>query len=529
MPGFMLKYHHMTPVVLIILDGFGVGKPDLGNAIYRAKTPTFDYLNKNAFMTSLQASGTAVGLPWGEAGNSEVGHLTIGAGQIIYQYLPRISMAIRDDSFFTNWALEGAVKYVKTQGSRLHIIGLVSSGSVHAHLDHLHGLFELAKRNGLSDIALHAFTDGKDAYDHEALKFLPEVDERMKDMGVGGIASIIGRHFAMDRDQNWDRTEKAYRLLVRGEGIAIQDIAGYINASYKQGIADDMIQPAVIVPRGGSPVVVQDKDAIIFFNFREDSARQLTHVFCDAQFDHFERVALPNLHFITMTEYEKGLSARAAFLPPQVNDTLGKAVAEKGFRQLRVAETEKYAHITYFFDGVKEVVYPLEERILVPSQSIAHTDDRPEMRAPEITDVITAALDKGEFSFIAANFANADMVGHTGNIEAAIRAIEILDTSLNRILRAMTKHNYVLIVTADHGNAEEKLDPNSGYRLSEHTTNPVPFWAIGAGIVGQNIEGALYEREPTGFLSDVAPTVLSLMEIPLPKEMTGHNLLEHRE
>ena len=516
----------MTPAALIILDGFGIGKPNLGNAIYRARTPTFDYLNKSAFVAALQASGTAVGLPWGEAGNSEVGHLTIGAGQIIYQYLPRISMAIRDGSFFNNWALEGAAKYVRAQNTTLHLMGLVSSGSVHAYIDHLYGLLELAKKEGIGKVAVHVFTDGKDALPNEAIKFLPAVEERMRRIGVGRIASIIGRHWSMDRDQNWDRIEKAYRLLTAGEGIAIEDIASYIDKAYKQGLTDDRLEPALVLTADGHADIIRDKDPVIFFNFREDSARQLTRAFVDEKFEYFSRERLEHLRFVTMTEYEKDLRARAAFLPPLVSSTLGKVIADRDLSQLRVAETEKYAHITYFFDGAKEEVYPKEERVLIPSQSVAHTDDHPEMRAPEITTAIVNALEKGNFSFIAANFANADMVGHTGNIEAAIRAVEFLDSAMNRILRAITKHNYALIITADHGNAEQKLDPMTGQRLSEHTTNPVPFYAIGANVRGQGINGPLYNLDASGYLADVAPTILTLMGIDAPAEMTGRNLLE---
>ena len=514
-----------TPVALIILDGFGIAKPHLGNAISRAHLPTFDYLNKNAFVASLQASGTAVGLPWGEAGNSEVGHLTIGAGQIIYQYLPRINMAIRDESFYSNWALEGVTKYVKTQNATLHLMGLVSTGTVHAYIDHLYALVELAKRHGIEKVAVHVFTDGKDALSNEALKFLPKVQERMDKIGVGRISTIIGRHYSMDRDQNWDRIEKAYRLMTIGEGTHTIDLKNYIEGEYKQGLTDDKIGPAVIIPGDGKLQLISDKDAVVFFNFREDSVRQLTRAFVDEKFDHFSRTRL-NLRFVTMTEYEKDLNARAAFGPPEVSSTLGKAVADAGLKQLRVAETEKYAHITYFLDGAKDVLLPGEKKLLIPSQNIGGTDEHPEMRAPEITEAIVQELEKGEFSLIAANFANADMVGHTGNIDAAIKTVEFLDAALNKILRAITKHNYALIITADHGNVEQKMDPISGRALSKHSLNPVPFYAIGAGIRGGNWEGLLYELEPNGLLADVAPTLLKIMGVEAPKEMTGRNLLD---
>jgi 2,3-bisphosphoglycerate-independent phosphoglycerate mutase len=514
----------MAKLVLLILDGFGIAPLNRANPRTKAQMPTFERLEREALAVTLQASGVGVGLPWGEPGNSETGHLTIGAGRLLYHALPRIIYAIRDGSFFENAAFRSAFAHVKRTGGNLHAMGLTSSGSVHAYIDHLYALFEMAKREGVS-IALHAFTDGRDAEPREAAKFLPAIEERMKALGVGRIASIIGRHYAMDRDGHWDRTEKAYRLLTEGKGEVAESLQEAFARYYAMPITDEMIPPTVVRPRDEEDVRIRSGDALIFFNFREDSARQIAQAFGSETFSMFPRPPLEDFLFVTMTEYGPGINAIVAFPPILIRETLGEVLSLAGLSQLRIAETEKYAHVTYFLNGGIEPPFPREDRLLIPSFSDASPDVAPVMRAFEIAEAITHDLTQRTHDIIIANFANADMVGHTGNFAACIETLEALDAALGKILRVSEDLHVPLIVTADHGNIEEKIDLFTGHPLTEHSLNPVPFLAFGAGVRTQGEPVDLVSAKPSGLLSDVAPTILELLGIRKPQAMTGRNLL----
>lgn len=523
----------MRQVVLAILDGFGTAPPGPANPVSQANTPTLQRLEKEGFSTLLQASGIAVGLPWSESGNSESGHLTIGSGRIVYQYLPRIIFAIRDGSFFENPALLGAINHVKKNNSTLHVMGLLSSGSVHAYIDHFYALLELCLRQGLSQnqVAVHAFCDGRDAMPNEAASFFPQIIERMNFLKIGRLVTFCGRFFSMDRDGNWERTEKSYRLMTEGLGIKTQDAVRAIASSYTQGVTDEFIEPHVMTDENGNPTArIAAHDAVIFMNFREDSARQLTHAFIDEDFKNFDREKLADLFFVTMTKYEDGLAVNVAFDPPDLGNTLSEVLAQNEVRQLKIAETEKYAHVTYFFNGGREEAFPGEVRILIPSLPEPHFDEHPEMSAADVTEKTIEAITRQMYSFIVVNFANTDMVGHTGNFNACVKAAEVADGALGKILDAvMQQKETVLLVTADHGNVEDKIELQSGRMLTEHTLNPVPFYAIGSGLsevimLGEKTLPPLFEQQPEGFLADVAPTVLRILGIEKPEQMTGRSL-----
>ncbi len=517
------------PVVLAVLDGFGVSLQARGNAIAAAATPTLDGFDQRYPFTLLQASGLAVGLPWGEAGNSEVGHLTMGAGRAIYHHLPRISMAIRDGSFFENPALRRAAEHAKSRNSSLHLVGLVSSGSAHSYLDHLWALFELARRAGVEKVCLHAITDGKDAPPREAAAFLGALETRLeRDFPGALLASLIGRFYAMDRDGQWPRVRAAYELLTSGAGEPFTDAPAHLRAAYARGLTDEFIAPAYRASAGGALGRIRPGDAIIMFNFREDSVREMTSAFIREPFDVFPRERLRDVAFVTMTEYDRALTGvEVAFAPIGISWPLGRVLAANGKRQLRVAETEKYAHVTYFFNGGEEEPFPDEDRILVPSLTVEHFDERPEMRAPDIAAKILERV--GEYDFILVNFANADLVGHSGNFQAVVRAVEILDRVLGEIAEAVLQAGGTLIVTADHGNAEQKIHPVSGEPVTEHTANPVPFYLIGDRFrrPRERTPGEITDAKKSvgGILSDIAPTILELMQLPQPPEMTGKSLL----
>lgn len=522
----------MRRIILLILDGFGLAAKDMRNPRSRAKTPTFDRLEREAFGVTLQASGMSVGLPWGEPGNSEVGHLTMGAGRILYHHLPRIIVAIRDGTFFANPALVGAFAHARRTQGRVHLMGLVSSGSVHAYVDHLYALFELAKREG-AQVFLHVFTDGRDADPHEAEKFLPQIEERMRAMAVGRIASVCGRHYAMDRSGAWPLTEKGYRLLTQGQGETAATVQEAIQRAYQLGMNDETMPPTRILPEGAAAqeteTAVRSGDALLFFNFREDSARQISEAFADPSFQRFPRVALSDFRFVMMTEYQKGLLADVAFAPVLIHDTLGEVISNLGFTQLRVAETEKYAHVTYFFNGGIEAPFPREERILIPSYSGVSPDTVPEMRASEIATTLVQAIEKASHHVIIANFANGDMVGHTGNFVACAKALEVLDAAVLRVLGAAQQQHIPVIITADHGNVEEKIDSLSGRPLTEHSMNPVPLFVVSEKVRPLSLVFSQHGlHEPVGLLTDVAPTVLALLGVPRPDAMTGQDLLERR-
>jgi 2,3-bisphosphoglycerate-independent phosphoglycerate mutase len=517
------------PVYLIILDGSGENPILEGNAIAQAQTPTIDKLTRFYPQTLLQASGISVGLPWGEMGNSEVGHLTLGAGRVIYQSLPRITLAIQDGSFFKNEGLLAAVENAKKNNSALHIMGLASYGNVHSSLDHLYALLELAKNSELEKIYLHIFTDGRDAPPQSAIKVVKDIEERLKNFPSARIASIIGRYFAMDRNDNWDRTEKAYNMLTQGMGQKEKSAEAAIQHVYDSNITDEFIEPIVIEDESGNVFPIKEKDSLIFFNFREDRARQLTKAFSLPTFSKFARkIYLPDIEFVAMTMYEENLPVDVAFGPIEIRKCLGEVLSQNNIPQLRIAETEKYAHVTYFFNGGREEPFPGEDRILVPSQSVSTYDKAPEMSAYQITEKILDDLGQGKHAFTLINFANADMVGHTGKLKPTIEAIEAVDECLGKLIPNILKIDGQIFITADHGNAEEVINPRTEEIDTEHSTFPVPFWYISPGKEKQKSESDIIKVKNSvgGLLSDVAPTILAAMNIPVPSEMTGQNLLE---
>jgi 2,3-bisphosphoglycerate-independent phosphoglycerate mutase len=522
---------HPKPLLLIILDGFGISLEKEGNPVSHAKTPNFEELDNFFPLTALQASGVAVGLPWGEPGNSEVGHLTIGAGRIIYHHLPRIISSIRDGSFFKNSAFLKAAEHVRKNNSRLHIAGLISSGSVHSYIDHLYALLDFTKDEKVENVLIHIFSDGKDSPPTSEAEFLEKLEKRMiSDWPQARFASVMGRFFAMDRDNKWDRTQIAYELLTKGKGEKITSVPNYIRYSYEKGITDEFIEPAMIQlsTPDRRPPTVQDGDALIFINFREDSMRQISHAFADERFGHFERQLPRNFLLVTMTQYEKSLNALYAYPALESEWPLARVISEKNLRQLHIAETQKYAHVTYFLNLGREKPFPNEDWILVPSQDVSRTEERPEMRAPEITQKILENM--RSYDVIIANFANADMIGHSGDFEAAVRAVEILDESIGKLTKAVVESGAVMIITADHGNIELKRNLLTGEKLTKHSLNPVPFYLVGSSFrrksARSRAEISALKKNVNGILTDVAPTLLELLEIKKPEEMTGKSLLD---
>lgn len=513
------------PFVLVVLDGWGLSNTVSGNPIREAKLPTFEKLNRYYPMTSLQASGISVGLPWNTAGNSEVGHMTMGAGRIIYQNLPRIALSIQDRSFFSNPVLTAALENVKAKQSRLHLMGLVSSGAVHSHRDHILALLRLAKEQGLNEVAVHAFTDGRDSSPTSGLSQIKEIEREIQLIGIGKIVSLCGRHLAMDRNNNWDRIEQAYRMLTEGVGETASDPLLYLEQKYAKGITDEFIEPTLIT-QNQSPLTIEEGDSVIFFNFREDRARELTKAFVLDDFDGFTRAKRPDVYFVTMTEYEKGLPVHVAFPPEEVHDSLGETLSKHNLRQLRIAETEKYAHVTYFFNGGNEKAFPGEDRILVPSPTVAHFDEQPEMSAPQVTDTLVQKVEENLYDFILVNYANPDMVGHTGNEQASIQAVEATDKSLARIIPAILKAGGAMIITADHGNVEEMINPMTGEHDTEHSTSPIPLWYVTPTNHREKKADEMMreQNEVQGLLSDVAPTILDFLGIEKPAIMNGTSL-----
>jgi len=514
---------------LLILDGFGV--PQVSDSPFsQAKLSTFNFLEKFFPITCLQASGLAVGLPWGEEGNSEVGHLTIGSGREIWHHLPRISISIQNGSFFKNEALLKAADHVRKNNSKLHLIGLFSSGSVHSYADHLYALLEFSKRQNLGQVFLHLFTDGRDSQDMEAEIFFGELTLRISSLyPFAKIASVIGRNYAMDRDANWNKIEASYDLFVDGKGAFYEDPAEYIKNQYAKGITDEFIEPASLKDDSGGAVGrISVGDACVFFNFREDSARELTRAFTDEGFDNFFRKKLENFIFVTMTQYEKGEKVLVAFPPIDVGWPLSRVISQAGLKQLHIAETEKYAHVTYFFNGGTEEAFPGEERILIPSVPGVNFDERPEMSAEKITETVLEKM--ADYDFVLINFANGDMVGHTGNFEATVKALETLDLCAGKIVKKSLELGRTLIVTGDHGNAEEKRYRVTGEKRTKHSLNPVPFYLVADEfkLKKPRKEEESYEKlhKVGGVLTDVAPTILKLMDLPVPVEMTGISLLE---
>ena len=513
----MVKSQRARPVALIVLDGWGYRPETEGNAIALANTPTWDSLWSRASRTLLEASGLRVGLPEGQMGNSEVGHLNLGAGRVVMQDLVRISSAIADGSFYTNSALVGACRHVKKLRGTLHLIGLIGSGGVHAIDKHLFALLDLAKRDGLERVAIHAFLDGRDTLPKSALGFMQELVDQIRKIGSPAkIASVSGRYYAMDRDRRWDRTELAYRAIVLGEGTPVTDPLDAIRKAYESGKTDEFMLPVVVTENGKPVAPMKDGDAVICFNYRSDRMRQIVRALIDPGFDGFDVSPRPKLAVTTLTNYDKTFDVPVAFAPTSMARILAEVLSSRGLDMLKTAETEKYPHVTYFFNGGVEAPFPREHRVMVPSPKVATYDLKPEMSAAGVTDALVKGISSGEHDFILCNYANADMVGHSGSIPATIKAVETVDQSLARVLKAAESAGIRLIVTADHGNAEMLIDPETGGPHTAHTTNPVPLVVVD-WLQEQRLRSG-------GALCDVAPTILSMLGIEQPAEMTGANL-----
>ncbi len=504
------------PYALIIMDGFGKNERHDGNAIYAAKTPNLDKYMSECPNTVVHASGMDVGLPEGQMGNSEVGHTNIGAGRIVYQELTRITKAIEDETFFANEALSGAIENCKKNNSSLHLLGLLSPGGVHSHQNHLYGLLKLAKKNGITDVHVHGFLDGRDVPPSSAEEYIKELIEKEREIGVGDIATISGRYYAMDRDNRWERIEKAYDAMVKGEGNKYESAVTAIEKSYNDGVTDEFVVPSVITKDGEPAGRIKENDSVIFFNFRPDRAREITRTIVDPAFDGFERVFFKT-YFVTMTQYDATMpNVHVAFKPESLNNTFGEYMSRLGKTQLRIAETEKYAHVTFFFNGGVEAPYEGEDRALINSPKVATYDLQPEMSAPEVTDEVVKRIRSGKYDCIILNFANCDMVGHTGVFDAAVKAVETVDSCVGRVVDALTEMGGEALITADHGNADQMIDYETGEPFTAHTTNVVPLILIGRKDV----------KLKEGRLADLTPTLLDMMGIEKPAEMTGESLLE---
>ena len=526
------KINRPKPVVLAVLDGWGITQPYSGNAISQAKTSNITELISRYPSMTLRASGEAVGLPWGEGGNSEVGHLNLGLGRILYQDLPRINKAISDNSFYENETLLKAIEHAKKNKAKLHLLGLTSNGGVHASIDHLIALLALAKEKNFQEVYLHSILDGRDTQYNSGINFIKDIERMMAEYGVGKIASISGRFYAMDRDNHWNRIEKAYLAMALGQGNESSDAVKAIEESYNKKIYDEEFVPTVIT-NGEKPIaLIEDGDAVIFFNYRADRARQITKAFVLPNFTKFNRPQyLQNLCFICFTEYEKSIPCGIAFPTEEITNTLGEIISNSNLKQLRIAETEKYAHVTYFFNGGKEDKNAGEEHLLIPSPRVDSYDLKPEMSANEVTDKLEEVINKNTYDFILVNYANADMVGHTGNIKAAVKAIETIDKCIGKLSKLILKKGGVLLITADHGNVEVMFNMQSGVIDKEHSANPVPFLVVGKEYEGRTIGGMdtiggdLTLAQPQGILSDIAPTIIKIMGLEKPKEMTGRSLV----
>ncbi len=506
------------PTVLMILDGFGLNEKHDANAVYEANTPNIDRLMKEYPFVRGNASGLAVGLPDGQMGNSEVGHLNMGAGRIVYQELTRISKEIEDGDFFHNEALLAGMRNVKENGSTLHLYGLLSDGGVHSHNTHVYGLLELAKREGIQDVYVHCFLDGRDTAPTSGKGYMEELEKKMAEIGVGQIASVSGRYYAMDRDNRWDRVERAYRALVKGEGNCVPNAVEAVAASYQEDVTDEFVVPTVVVKDGKPLATINDKDTVIFFNFRPDRAREITRTFCMDEFDGFDRGPRKDVTYVCFTEYDVTIPNKIiAFHKVELDNTFGQFLAANGKTQARIAETEKYAHVTFFFNGGVEEPNEGEDRILVNSPKVATYDLKPEMSAYEVCDKLVGAIQSGKYDVIIINFANPDMVGHTGVEAAAIAAVEAVDTCVGKAVEALKEAGGAMFLCADHGNAEQLIDYNTGESFTAHTTNPVPFILI-------NYDDSYTLREG-GCLADIAPTLIEIMGMEQPAEMTGKSLL----
>ncbi len=507
------------PTVLMILDGYGLNKNENGNAVAHAKTPVMDELMKVYPFVEGNASGMDVGLPEGQMGNSEVGHLNMGAGRIVYQDLTKITKAIKDGDFFENEALLAACKNAKDNNKSLHMFGLVSDGGVHSHDEHIYGLLELAKRQGVEKVYVHCFLDGRDTPPSSGQSYVEALVAKMKEIGVGEVASVMGRYYAMDRDNRWDRVELAYKAMVKGEGIKATDAVNAIGESYADEKTDEFMLPTVIEKDGVPVGVISEGDSVIFYNFRPDRAREIARTFCDDSFDGFERGGRVKTTFVCFTEYDVTMPNKlVAFHKTEITNTFGEFLANNNLTQARIAETEKYAHVTFFFNGGVEEPNKGEDRILVNSPKVATYDLKPEMSAFEVCDKLVDAIKSGKYDVIITNFANPDMVGHTGIEDAAVKAVEAVDTCVGRTVNALKEVDGQMFICADHGNAEQLIDEENGGAFTAHTTNPVPFILVNAK------EGVALKEG--GCLADIAPTLIELMGLEKPAEMTGTSLVK---
>lgn len=541
----------MKGVILVVFDGLGISLPGPGNAYFTVDPKNFESFKEKYPHTQLKASGEAVGMPANEVGNTEVGHINIAAGRVVYQSLPRIDLSIADGSFFDNKVLTDAIFHAKNNQSKLHLIGLLGEGTVHASTSHLNALLYLCREKGFENVFIHLIGDGRDSPPKAMEKYVKELEYKMEELRIGKIATVMGRYYGMDRDRRWDRVEKAYNCLTLGEGEKATSWREAVNKSYEAGKSDEFIEPTNITTESDQPVaLIENNDAIVFYNFRIDRPRELTKAFV---LDNFEQEAnkkeyvfrherdqgktlpqmsashnppfsrkmkLSNLYFATMTEYEKGLPVHVAFPPHHIRKTLGEVISEKGLSQLRVAESEKERFVTKYFNGLISEPFPNEDRVILSSPNVPTYDQKPEMAAYEITDKVLENIQTGKYAFILINYANADMVGHTGNFQAAEQAMRVIDECVGKLADAANANDYTLLITADHGNIEEMLNPSSGAASTEHSGNPVPFIAINTHLKEKPVELA------PGILADIAPTVLKLLNIPKPIEMTGRNLLE---
>jgi len=507
------------PVALVILDGWGINDVCQGNAACQAETPNLDALLSAYPSTRIGASGGDVGLPEGQMGNSEVGHLNIGSGRIVYQDLTRIGKSIEDGSFSDNPVLGEAMEKIREKGGKLHLMGLLSDGGVHSHNTHLYALVEMGKRFGIDDICVHAFMDGRDTPPKSGIDYLAQLEEKLAEIGAGRIATVIGRYFAMDRDNRWDRVERAYRAMTEGEGKPASDAAEAIGDAYSEGQTDEFVEPRIVRRQGAPAGMVEDGDGIVFFNFRSDRAREVTRAFTAKDFDGFARQEVPDLSaYVCMSEYDETFDLPVAFPPETYPEILGEVLGAAGKTQLRIAETEKYAHVTFFFNGGREKPFPGEERVLIPSpKEVATYDQKPEMSAPEVTDELIRRIGEDKYDVIVLNYANPDMVGHTGILPAAIRAMEAVDECIGRVVDAVLEAGGRLIITADHGNCEQMVD-GKGEPHTAHTARPVPLI-----LVDPDRRQA---RLRAGILADIAPTILDLLGLEKPAVMSGRSLLE---
>jgi len=508
------------PLILLILDGFGYSDIKTHNAISNADAPVWQALWQERPKTLIHTSGMEVGLPEGQMGNSEVGHMTLGAGRVVYQNFTRINKAIIDGDFFTNPVYCDAIDKAQSTGNAVHIMGLLSPGGVHSHEDHINAMLEMAAQRGAEKVYLHAFLDGRDCPPRSAKPSLEKTQALIEKLGVGKIASVCGRFYALDRDNRWDRVAEAYNLVTAGRAdFSATDAVTALNDAYARDENDEFVHATTICAQGEAPITMEDGDAVIFMNFRPDRAREIAHALTNSDFDGFERAATPKLStFVQTTEYQDNIDAPCAYPPIPLINSMGDYLAQQGKRQLRIAETEKYAHVTFFFSGGRESLYDLEERILVPSPNIATYDDQPEMSAPEVTEKLVEAIGSGKFDTIICNYANCDQVGHTGNFEASIKAVEAIDQSLAQVIAAAEKVGGEILITADHGNVEEMYDDANQQPHTQHTTVPVPLVYVGKRSLSLDNNGSL---------ADIAPTMLALMDLPQPVEMTGRSLIRN--